>query len=151
MALPEAAPIVERMLGYPILVPPWLPSVLAVGLVVWNAVVYREQRLLDLALLLTLYLSTDLLVGFAVYFLLWHSLPAGCQQWIYLRQQGMVDTFGSYLAQLAPLSVGAALILGGGYWWLHRHSGVGVDMGLVFILISLITLPHTFLVDRVYR
>jgi hypothetical protein len=37
------------------------------------------------------------------------------------------------------------------YWWVERQTDVPVDMGLFFILISLITLPHAFLVDRVYR
>lgn len=147
----EAAPIIERMLGYRVVMAEWLPKAVAIGLLLWNVAVYRERRLLDLALLLALYLSTDLLVGFAVYFLLWHSVPAGREQWMYLRRLDIVNTFGGYVAQLAPLSVGAAIILGGGYWWLHRHSGVAVDMGVLFMLISLITLPHTFLVDRVYR
>ena len=109
------------------------------------------RRLLDLALLAALYLSTDLLLGFGLFFLLWHSMPAAAAQWHYLQRRAVVVNMRGYLRELLPLSLGAIGTLGGLYLWISGGHGAGIDLGVVFMLVSLITLPHAFLIDRVYR
>ena len=159
-----AQPIIERMIGRSLPIPATYLLGCCASLLLLNVVqplldLHRScpnqqqtaRRLLDLSLLTALYLSTDLLLGFALFFLLWHSLPAAAAQWTYLRQRALVENFRAYVLQLLPLTLGALLSLGGLYLWVGQGDGVGVDLGLVFILVSLITLPHAFLVDAVYR
>lgn len=161
---PQAQPIIEGMLHRPLPLPPYWTVRICFLLVMANAYFiiltprdnYRERtamrrQLLDLLLLTLLYLTTDLLMGFAVFFLLWHSIPAAVAQWRYLRGRQLSKGVGHYLQQLLPLSLGAAVSLGTLYYLWSGSPGAGPDLGAVFILISLISLPHAFLVDAVYR
>ncbi len=160
----QAAPIIGQMVGGQVALPTGVTLVVCLLLFGLNVVVplfdYRTGRLsrrglgrrwLDALLLTFLYLSTDLLLGFAVFFLLWHSLPAARSQWIYLKQRQLARSPVAYLRQLLPLTAGAFLSLLLVYLYLTGYTDRTVDLGLLFILVSLITLPHAFLVDRVYR
>lgn len=163
----EARPIIEQMVRreLPLLTTPQRSAAL-IGLLAVNAYFilrsHAEARtaaerlqwrrsLLDLLLLSALYLSTNLLLGFSLFFLLWHSLPAAVSQWRYLQRQQLTTDLRQYLYQLGPLSLGAALgfVLFYHYW--PTDPGAGLDLGPVFIFVSLITLPHALLMDAVYR
>ncbi len=158
-----AEPIISEMTGRTIALPPWMTRGVPVILFFLNLGVIlrsyqREQidrtvlagRCLDLCLLLLLFLTTDLLLGFAVFFLLWHSLPAASDQWRFLR--GRLKTFRltDYLSALLPLSLMAFAFL---FFFIYLLSKNGSDTGLIgllFIFISLITIPHAILVDLIY-
>ena len=151
----EAGPIVAGMLGHPLPDPggwiyglPWVLA-LAAGT---NAVLRRRVDLLaDLAVLCLLYVSTGLLLGFAVFFLFWHSLPSALEQYAFLRTRLQPAQWREFLQFLIPMSVAAAAFL----WLAHAFLfAPGDSAGLlsrVFVLISIITLPHAILVDRIYR
>ena len=161
---PEAAPIIERMAGTTLTIGEG-EQIKVCGLLIlcnllallWEAAHQlasrREvaRRMLDLVLLTALYLSTDLLLGFGLFFLLWHSVPAAAEQWRYLHRRAVVADVRGYLRELLPLTLGAIGTLGGLYLWIAGGHGGGIDLGVVFMLVSLITLPHAFLIDRVYR
>lgn len=160
----EARPIVESIVGREMELPPGWSLALPFILIAVNAYLVLTGRdrggrlspalrrqLLDLLLLSLLYCTTPLLQGFAVYFLLWHSVPALVEQWRYLSRHRLSGGFRDYVWQLVPLSLGAFVTLGLAYWWFSHRSGLVIDPGMFFILVSLITLPHAFLVDRVYR
>ncbi|MGB3802166.1 MAG: Brp/Blh family beta-carotene 15,15'-dioxygenase [Lewinella sp.] len=152
---PQAEPIIRGMLGYGVDLPvQWMYGV-PIFLVAANvsfALLNRQWvRLLDVVLLVAVYLSTDLLLGFAVFFLLWHSLPALIEQWHYLTRHRLTGGWSNYLLQLLPLTAGAFLSMGVAYVMLHERGPQTPDLSYLFIMISLITLPHAFLVDRIYR
>ena len=165
--LPDAQPIIERMVGQEIPLPDKAQrQCFLVVLVGANAYLaarraslqqvttgaqFRHRRFLDLILLVLLYLHTDLLMGFALFFLLWHSVPAAVSQWRYLRTHRLSGSVTGYLWQLSPLSLGAALTFVLVYHLWSESPGAGIDLGMVFIFISLITLPHALLVNAVYR
>ncbi|CAH0999961.1 beta-carotene 15,15'-dioxygenase [Neolewinella maritima] len=161
---PEARPIIERMVGSSLPPDGTLTIVLCGALVAANLLLplldlhadrtnrrATLRRLLDVILLTVVFMSTDLLLGFAVFFLLWHSLPAAVEQWGYLHRHRLSADVWAYGRQLLPLSLGALISLGAVYGWLAQGTVEGIDLGIVFMLVSLITLPHAFLVDRVYR
>ena len=161
---PEAAPIIERMAAKTLAISVSERVTVCDLLIVANVALplleasrhratRREvaRRLLDLALLTALYLSTDLLLGFGLFFLLWHSVPAAAEQWRYPQRRAVVVNMQGYLRELLPLTLGAIGTLGGLYLWISSGRGSGIDLGVEFMLMSLITLPHAFLIDRVYR
>ncbi len=160
----QAEPIISHMVGHSLSLPPAVTTGACLVLLTVNfalpffgpragAFPRRESgyRWLDLVLLTSLYLATDLLLGFAIYFLFWHSLPAARLQWKYLSKKQLSRNLTAYLLQLLPLTLGAFASLLLVYIYLVRMDGRSLDLGVLFILISLITLPHAFLVDRVYR
>ena len=151
----DAQPIVEGMLHRRLFLPNWVSWLVPTLLLLANLLVgYLSKqwtRILDACILAIIYLHTDLLLGFAAYFLIWHSLPAAVDQWRYLQRHLLTDRLGMYLRQLLPLTLGAVVSLGLIYWLLNRQGPEVPYLSQLFILVSLITLPHAFLVDRVYR
>lgn len=152
---PQAAPIVNGMLGYDLQLPPWvatgIPTLLVTANLSFALLNHQQQRLVDLLILGVVFVCTDLLLGFAIFFLLWHALPALIEQWKYLSRHRLSRGWGSYLLQLLPLTLGAFVSMGLAYLLLHQRGSQMPDLSYVFIMVSLITLPHAFLVDRVYR
>ncbi|WP_116105091.1 Brp/Blh family beta-carotene 15,15'-dioxygenase [Lewinella sp. IMCC34191] len=152
---PQAEPIITGMLGYRVDLPAgWsggIPALLVTANVSFALLNRQWARLLDLVILVAVYLGTDLLLGFAVFFLLWHSLPALVEQWRYLTRHRLTRGWSTYLLQLLPLSLGAFVSMGVAYLLLHARGPQTPDLSYLFIMVSLITLPHALLVDRVYR
>ena len=100
-----------------------------------------------------LFVATPPLIGFAVYFGLWHSLN---HLFVLRSVLGRSTTTGmlsfSALARLAaPRSVLSIIALG-------SLAAVSVNDGrrdlvipFVFVLVSALTLPHMFVVERMWR
>ena len=162
----EAAGIVGSMTGGEIAVPDARYLHLGIAfLTVGNLLVivqlYRLGRisrrqlsteLLSYGLLTAIALTHSLLLSFTLYFVFWHSLESLVDQFRFLR--GRLDDFSlrDLLREVAP-TVGGALAFCG-YLWFTRPAGGLLSpelYGGIFIFISLLTLPHMLLVDRLYR
>ena len=151
----EAAPIITGMLGYPL--PEfghwvaWIPWCLALAAGANAGYRLRTDLIADLIVLCLLYVYTGLLLGFAVFFLLWHSLPSALEQYGFLRNRLRPAQWREFVRHLIPMSLAAAAFM----WLAHSFLfAPGDSAGLlsrVFVLISIITLPHAILVDRIYR
>lgn len=158
----SVAPVIERLGGgdparwgwlvdHPA---PW--SVLLVGQHVALGVILgreiddrsvRRREAVTVAVLTAVFLATPPLVGFAVYFGLWHSLA-------HLRVLAGVlgvSSHGALARLVAPLTLvsvaGLALLV-----------GVAVTLGrsevvvpLVFVVVSMVTVPHMVVVERLWR
>ncbi len=152
---PDARPIIEGMLDVSCALPDWLSVLGPTGMAVAAAAnaVYRRRsdQLIDLAILIVLYLSTELLLGFAVFFLLWHSLPATVHQYHFIRRRLDRRGLRSFLRLLLPLSGAALVYLGVAYALIFGFGNGAPALSKVFVLISVITLPHALLIDRIYR
>ena len=152
---PEARPIIEGMLHREIPLPHWIglagPVILAAAAGA-NALRSRQEKyLIDLVVLCLLYLSCGLMLGFAVFFLFWHSLPASLHQYAFIRQRARPEALKTFARELLPLAMAAVVYLLLVYGVLFGFSGGTPPLSRVFVLISVITLPHALLVDRVYR
>jgi Brp/Blh family beta-carotene 15,15'-monooxygenase len=158
------APVVERLGGGDPASWPWLADLwwlwVAV-LVIQHAVVgvsiapqVRDRsvigrEIIALAALTLLFLTADPLIGFAVYFGLWHSLA-------HLRV--LTDLLGSephpmrsiarLAAPLAATSLAALAAVGVGAAFVGRPDLL-VPVTLVFV--SMLTLPHMVVVERLWR
>lgn len=104
-----------------------------------------------LFLLLTLFYLTPLLISFAVYFALWHSLKA-----LELEQKSIFGTKGiqgiiRFYLHALPFSlisyIGIALLILSAIFLEHLIS----PYMLFFIAISVLTLPHMFVMQLLYQ
>lgn len=107
--------------------------------------------LLDSLLLIILFLATGPFIGFAVYFALWHS--AGhvqeMREYFHEHQKNLSLTRFYWLATPFTLISILGLFL---LWSINQVFMLEEQMiTLMFILISVLTLPHMLIVDRMYQ
>ena len=152
---PQAEPIISGMLGHAVVLPDgWtlgIPVLLVAANLSLALLTGQRDKAVDTLVLTLAYLCTDLLLGFAIFFLLWHSLPALVEQWRYLTRHRLTGGWASYLGQLLPLTAGAFVAMAIAFAFLYGRGDHMPDLSYLFIMVSLITLPHALLVDRIYR
>lgn len=113
----------------------------------------RVREIATVAVLTTLFVTTDPLIGFAVYFGLWHSLNH-----LHVLVEALGRRSGSApmdplrLARLAaPRSLvsiaGLALFVGGA----HVVDRPDLVVPAAVIFVSMLTLPHMVVVERLWR
>ncbi|NNK90775.1 MAG: beta-carotene 15,15'-dioxygenase, Brp/Blh family [Saprospiraceae bacterium] len=119
----------------------------------WKSGILNTERLISelvqIALLIVLYITTPLLVGFSIYFVFWHSLHAMEDQYIFLRMKTKNYTITRYFRDILPLSIVAIAFVSILGFYLMNQTGYNL-FSFVFILIALITLPHILLFEKLY-
>lgn len=104
----------------------------------------------DSLLLIILLLITGPLLGFAIYFSLWHSIGHINEMKSYFSQKNKLLTTLGFYKKAMPftlISVLGLLLL------FIINSFLNLEnqfLTLMFILISVLTLPHMFIVDKMY-
>ncbi len=161
----EAAPILSELLGREVppikgiiryLVPGLLFN-LNIILILYaggrNRIVPLRMKweLFQLGLLFVLFWFAPLLVGLAVYFVLFHSMEAARDQIEYFQDEEPDFTWKKYLVRALPLAL--VCLAAGITWYL---SSVIFEASLwrlswFFIFISLISLPHVILMEGFYN
>lgn len=109
---------------------------------------YRE--LSNFILLIALFATTPLLVGFGIYFMVWHSLGSSLDQVRAFQQQDEQYNIRKYLYHIIPLTVIAFMGLGAFYYFLGDQMNQGINLGAFFLFIAIITVPHSILMDKLY-
>jgi beta-carotene 15,15'-dioxygenase len=104
-----------------------------------------------IAVLSLLFYFTPMLVGFALYFALWHSLSSLNSQLNYYKKLWPHFTLVHYYRQAAPYTllaiVGFGLMVFGHPFILPNVSIISTFV----VFIACVTLPHIFLVDESYQ
>jgi Brp/Blh family beta-carotene 15,15'-monooxygenase len=126
---------------------------LIIGLRFMHLVNYSQmfREMTSLVILSFVLFHTPLLVGFSIYFTLWHSLGSLLNQVAFFRRQSPSFTLLHYYRQAAPYTL---LSLVGLFLLVLSKPVLFSDVSLVtlfFILIACITLPHIFLVEESYK
>lgn len=107
--------------------------------------------IVELSLLGAVLFFSPLMISFIVYFGFWHALPSMISEYEYLKAYPNYNSIKKFTIQLLPFSlislVGIALILIFGLKLLDQSELIL----LFFILISLISFPHIFYMDRFWR
>ncbi len=135
----------------------WLLLLLCISLIIGLRLIrslntqqmFRE--ITNLVVLSFVLFHTPLLVGFALYFALWHSLGSLLNQVAFFRRQTPSFTLLHYYIQAAPYTL---LSLVGLFLLVLGKPFFGSDVSLIslfFVLIACITLPHIFLVEESYK
>ncbi len=125
----------------------------------WLIVYLRVQRridrahlrgeLLNLWIMSVLFFFAPLLLSFVVYFVFWHSISSMADQVQFFRREAPHYNWKNYVRQALPLSavaVGSLVLL----YFLQRQLGFQTNIGLLFIFISVVTLPHMILIELLY-
>ncbi len=108
------------------------------------------RELTTLLVLSFMLYSTPLLVGFTLYFTLWHSLGSLLHQVRFIRIQWPRFTYAQYYRQAAPYTLLAViglfcLVLCQSYFFPNLSV-----ISLFFVMIACVTLPHIFLIEASY-
>jgi Brp/Blh family beta-carotene 15,15'-monooxygenase len=105
----------------------------------------------DSALLAGLIIITGPLIGFAIYFALWHSIGHVNEMKEFFESKRKSLSYFEFYKKATPftmVSLFGLLMLYGINQFLQLE---GEFITLMFILISVLTLPHLFIADRMYR
>lgn len=107
--------------------------------------------LTDSILLVLVLILTGPLIGFAIYFALWHSIGHIHEMQEYFKTKGKNLSLSSFYKKATPFTlvsiVGLVILVG-------IQNAFGLEeqfLSLMFILISVLTLPHMVIVDKMYR
>ncbi len=132
-------------------------STAAVVVIIWlgyNKKVSKERMILELmtlGLIHTCFYALPIVIGFTIYFTTIHSLTVMSEEFEYLKKKRNGFSLLQFVQLLAPFSllsiVGSVILI-----IISRMGDIGVsDVLLVFILLSLVTLPHSIVMDGFYE
>ncbi len=119
-----------------------------------NKELLREA--LNLSVLAILFYTAPLMVSFGVYFCLWHSLGSTFDQLQLIRKSNLKFNLLDVYLQYIPLTIIALLVFITVYCFLaHFNKNLSPEnlnaiIGLFFIGLAAITLPHTIIRDKLY-
>jgi len=156
----ETSPIITALISVDVLLGVdcqyFIPVFLAASTVVLTLVLYSKniitkRRLLEewaiLFLLSSLFYTTSLLVGFAVYFVFWHSIDSVKDQIVQLRELYSDYSLKKYLREVIPFTLIAFGSIGIFAWLSPTALMSSTWISQFFIMISIVTLPHSLLMD----
>ncbi len=91
-----------------------------------------------------------LLIGFTIYFTTWHSFKVLTEEYAFLKTKKQHFSFAQFLKTLLPFSVLSII----GISMVVLLSELGFleisEILLIFIALSILTLPHSIVMDRFY-
>jgi len=159
-----AAPIISNIISVPApyLSKPWREAVSIVLLVLnlWLCIYYFIQsritrkefmdEVVNLFALALLLINLPLMLGFAIYFVCWHSLSSMMDQIRFFRRQIRSYSIGQYIKNALPLSLAAIASLAT-FALVQIKLDIPLNIGIVFVFIPVVTLPHMILIDQLYH
>jgi len=111
----------------------------------------KSQFYIDSVILIFLFYATDPLIAFAVYFALWHSAGHVQEMINFFAKQGRdisIPEFYKLALPFTGVSLVGLLLL----FYIYRTFSFENEMiSLLFILISVLTLPHMLVVDKMFK
>jgi Brp/Blh family beta-carotene 15,15'-monooxygenase len=134
-----------------------LSSIVTVFLLI---VTFKKNRISGERFLFEIYLFVlihicfyilPLIVGFTLYFVILHSFKVLSEEFTYLKSRRDNFSIRSFLKLLFPITL--ISVFGGGIIMLSaQYQLIGISNGLlVFVLISVLTLPHSIVMDDFYQ
>ncbi|MEM8585474.1 MAG: Brp/Blh family beta-carotene 15,15'-dioxygenase [Bacteroidota bacterium] len=162
----QAEPIISAMIGTEVSLPGLsftYPMIAVFGVINLGIIAYlfytkrinKKRAAWETAsylALMAVFLTNSLLLGFTLYFVFWHSLSALLDQAQFLYRK-LKDFQAKQLRRLLILTIlFSAIAIGLAWMFINPAKLLNPRLvGGLFIFISLLTLPHMILVDRVYR
>ncbi len=109
---------------------------------------FDKVRIFRLILILTLTIYLPLLPAFALYFGGWHALCAFDTIHGYLQKDHPSLTFKSVYLKALPFTIMAIIFLSAFLWYCKNYTQAYNPFPILFIFISLITLPHLVIANQ---
>ena len=110
-----------------------------------------KKEMLNFCLLIALFFSAPLLIGFGIYFVFWHSLQAFEDQYDKLDLARKINLFRGYVWQILFFTLLAFGGLAFMYWVGMNKMGYSFNLAFLFIFIAIITVPHSLLMNQLYK
>ncbi|MBV9385462.1 MAG: Brp/Blh family beta-carotene 15,15'-dioxygenase [Chroococcidiopsidaceae cyanobacterium CP_BM_ER_R8_30] len=113
------------------------------------------REILNLFVLGLLFYTTPLMISFGVYFGLWHSLGSTFDQIQFIRKYNSKFNFVDFYLKSIPLTLISILVFVAFYLFFFYFNyqpfqKTSLIIGLFFINLAAITLPHTIIRDKLY-
>lgn len=125
--------------------------IISTAAVLTNRIEDASTFIVDSLLLTFFLLVTGPLIGFAVYFALWHSAGHINEMREFFEDRGKSLSVGKFYKKATPFTIvsiiGLALLL-------YINVQLNLEnqfLSLMFILISVLTLPHMLIVEKMYE
>lgn len=163
----EAMPIIRELIGYVPLTKAQMAAfsvniagglfflnVLFLAVAHWQQSVSRQQflqELLNLFILGTLAYTTPLFIAFITYWALWHSFNSMIEITTFLTQQVRTLKVAAFYRKALPLSLITFCGIGLVFWLTQSFGSRESMLAIFFIIIAAVTLPHTILMDVLYK
>lgn len=109
-----------------------------------------KSYLLDSSLLAACLLITGPLVGFAIYFALWHSAGHINEMRAFFESKGKSLSVSGFYVKSLPFTIVSVLGLALLVIINYQLNMENQFLSLMFILISVLTLPHMLIVEKMY-
>jgi Brp/Blh family beta-carotene 15,15'-monooxygenase len=138
--------LVYDMLLYPLIaaVAAMILSFLKIArLFSWQQVLKESFYLL---LIYTLFSASSLIWGFAIYFILWHSIPSIYSQISFLEGEVNKQSIKKYVVESLLYWIAALLFLSALYYFLSSYTNLFLSTIIAFL--GGITFPHVFVMNR---
>jgi len=155
----EVSTIVEQICGYYLPIPFYTYGVYFSGLLTFilGVISYLGKKLKfnvfkQLFFVLVLYIvfnMSSLLLAFAIYFILWHSLPSMVDQIKYLSGNVNAKTIKGYISSSFPYWL--ISVLGMGMLLFLFKDNLSTSLAFFFSFLAAITFPHVLVINRLYK
>jgi Brp/Blh family beta-carotene 15,15'-monooxygenase len=124
---------------------------LITGAIVLNKVPipHLVRELFYLIILYIIFATSSLLWGFAIYFILWHSIPSINSQINHLHGSVSKKTVLLYIKESLLYWIAALMFLGALYYFLNDKTALFLSIIVAFL--GGITFPHVFVMHRINK
>jgi Brp/Blh family beta-carotene 15,15'-monooxygenase len=155
----EVSLIIEQISGFYIPIYFYSYGVLFMGIItcLFGAISYTRKKIrfnvikqLFFILVLTIvFYSSSLLLAFAIYFILWHSLPSMVDQIKYLHGTVNISNIKKYVVSSFPYWL--ISVLGMGIMLFLFKDNLSTSLAFFFSFLAAITFPHVLVINRLYK
>ena len=155
----EVSLIIEQICGFNIPIDYYSYGVLSTGIItcLFGAISYTRKKIrfnvvkqLFFILVLTIvFYSSSLLLAFAIYFILWHSLPSMVDQIKYLHGTVNISNIKKYVVSSFPYWL--ISVLGMGIMLFLFKDNLSTSLAFFFSFLAAITFPHVLVINRLYK
>ena len=131
-----------------------LTAILYVGLCLYGTILKKIRyinyfkEILYIAVLTVIFKVADVIWGFAIYFIFWHSIPSLYEQIIFIYKEMNTANFLKYCKNALPywlLSIIGITVL---YYLLDDSR---LFNAVLFAFIAAVTFPHTIVIDQLFK
>ncbi len=109
------------------------------------------RQVLNLSILSIVFYTMPLLLGFAIYFALWHAIESGDHQIQFFRRKMTPYTRSDFIQDALPYTLLSFIGVGAFLWLQNTALLSNFGWAYVFIFIAIVTLPHSVLMHLLYQ
>lgn len=110
--------------------------------------IFVLKKIFDLGLVFSVFYFSELLFGFAIYFVFWHTLPSLNDQIKFLYGENSKATWLTYLKKSFPIWLISILGL---FLLYYLFGNDNLYLSIMFAFIAAVTFPHVIVIERMFE